>query len=163
MTAQSKLPFYLEYKFKNQVPSNSLSNQLCKKNVFALTLKIDSKRGFSLNQSIAATQSLQNICITLGHIDHEIEEIYDNIFIDFAKLYNRIGLKNDSLFSGYFRPLVNVGEKISVGTLVVAIINLYGEIVHTSYSPKDGYIIAFEEENVIYPQRNFATMIASLS
>jgi predicted deacylase len=165
----SNLPFYLEYEageYAAQMLDRSLSNQLCLRGVAAITVELGPKKGFNLDQSKLALQALRNILIANHSLENQgVVDLYNlqNTSIESAKLYYRQGIYNESEFSGYYRPLVNIGIFIKKDSKIAQVINLLGDIVHEVTMPEDGYILALEDVAMVYPKLQIGVMISNLN
>ncbi len=177
----SNIPFYLEYEAKNFAAQNldkSLSNQLCLHNIPSLTIELGPKMGFSLFQSKMATKTLINLLICSNNLlnlpkiktkntdlTKNLKYQKDDLFelqkteIDKSAIYFRLPICNNSDFSGMWKPIVEIGKFIPKNQIIAQIINLYGQIIHQILMPENGFIIAFEDEAIVYPMRQIATFI----
>ena len=172
LCVQALTPFYLEYEPEqaSQLQLDySLSNQLCIRNIPALTLELGPVGGFSFNQATLATQFVMNYLYTIySNISHNqvngVSDMRSGIIFDNPNnIYNRCSLSNDSQYCGYFRPLVVVGKMYQRGTTIGQVINLYGEIVSDISMPEDGILCVLSQTSYTHPTANIGIYLKKVT
>lgn len=163
---RSCIPFYLEYDagtVKEQQLDGSLSNQLCLAGIAAVTVELGPKRGFSLSQGLLAASSLINLGSTLGAFGDGA--VVDDLFMKQAaqipkdQIFYRQPIINDSNFSGYFRPLVEVGQLVRNGERIAEVVDLNGKAVHQIVAKGEGFVATLEDEAYTYPWRQIGNWL----
>lgn len=163
---KSAIPYYLEYKSEIQKAQKldfSLSNQLCLAKIPAVTVELGPLSGFSRGEGELAVQALRNLLSACGSLDEGVVDLFDAQYAEIPPdgLFFREPIVNDSKFSGFYRPQLDVGMPVRKGDVVAEIVDLRGRIVHRVKAPSSGYTLVFENVAYVYPRAQFGVMICS--
>lgn len=165
ISKDSNIPFYLEYPaetMEEQMLDKSLSNQLCLHNIPALTIELGPKGSFTQIQSQNAIEALVNILIsTENFINTKTLNFYQkqNTEINPQKTYFRQGIYTNGESFGFYTLKVNIGELVQKGEEIIEVKDLTGKILEIIKMPETGFIIAMEDEAIVYPKRQIGVFI----
>lgn len=116
---------------------------------------------FSQTQGVAAVHALRNLLIAAG----SLKDVPLNFFVEQNaeippdKVFYREPITNDSNFSGFYQPLIDVGAPVKPGQVLAEILNLRGGVVHRVKATHPGYLLVFENAAFVYPAVQFGVMI----
>ncbi len=163
----SNCPWYMDYQdetLKKQNLDNALSAFWANSRVPAITIELGPIRAFSTVQSKRAVNTLLNSLIAINAFSGETEPTTDMANIDFENnIYQRVPLVNDGNGSGYLRPLVSIGDKISKGQPLAEVVMLDGVVSSKIFAPVDGYHFIWSDEARVLPGSRVGVVIQKLA